>query len=86
MKRLTGTRSRTIMLVVECRQILPVLEHQRTLMITSMLVGIYIIILLVLNLLSIITVVLWMLLELSLMLPHLLLSATGVVPHVVQIL
>ena len=54
-------------------------------MITSMLVGIYIIILLVLNLLSIITVVLWMLLELSLMLLHLLLSATGVVPHVVQV-
>lgn len=64
------------MLIVERRQILPVLEHQRAL-VTALLVGIHIVVVLVLNLLM-------LLLQLSLVLLHLL-SAAGVVSHVVQV-
>ena len=64
------------MLVVERWEVLPVLEHQRTL-VAALLVGIDVVIVLVLNLLV-------LLLQLPLMLLHLL-RTTGIVSHVVQV-
>lgn len=75
-KRPTSSGGCTVVLVVERWQVLPVLEHQRTLM-TALLAGIDVVIVLVLH---------WrmLLLQLPLMLLHLL-CATCIVSHVVEV-